>query len=828
MEIGVVDGEYDPPETPTTVRVTGGGPARAGASPMGDRRLGYLLDEPDESKVAKRVQQLWDRQTPAMKDRMARWRCYRLWREGRRYVRLKVAQDELRVYVPPQTSDLPPEPNKADTLVRRVVATLMADPPQVEAEPSTDAAEDRDAAEFATRVLNTDGTESGLNIRAVHEDALDKSGSYCSAFVYACVDPHGGGQRPVQVLAHPAAVSIDPDPRRDPTTGADGPPYVLKYVQEDGSLSESGVGARVQWLPTVRLKVLTGHHVRFLPEVCEGLSDAEGVLLCLPITLGLLRSQFETEDAPWSDEMVKAIAAYQPLQHDQLLPAWMKRADHADQRTLWHEGKPSDDVMVFPLLVYRTACVEYPKGCYVVTAAGKYVLHRQPWSAVTVGQQGAEVEEMLDLPLSQVRQLDDHQLDDPYGSCFMAKVGPMDEIRASIWGALLDYLDRFLRPNVYLPLGSNIQPGQSNKRDGTPILYNAAGKPEFEVIPPFPREGHEALAFVSREMDSAVGLEQAAQGVATPSVQSGRHAQQIIEQALVALSGVKHNSDDAFIRLNRVILQLYRAFYTVPQRLKYFGVDGRYKEREWTRADLGTSRDIRLRRGTSTLLPMSAKIAIAREELEIAAKFGDPEAYQRYKHVTSANLSPTIGEEDDPVALRVRQQIADWEEGPAESVEAEAASYVPQPETDALGQPVLDPATGEPVSAPHPLTRAGAALFAPRANDEMPTIAPIRLRELSQAMCGARYAKQAPEWRAAYDQEFERMRAASGVQTVREQQAAQQAQAQAASEAQQVDAESKLAEADKDRAVARESQQSKEALAQQALAQRVLSGPRAA
>jgi hypothetical protein len=781
----------------------------AATSSKGD---GWLLTAP-ETEVAKRVAWLWSRQDQAMKNRFTTWKQWRLWRKGVRFTQVRREQDSLVLYVPPQTGNEPPEPNNADDLARNVVSVLMADPPVADAEPATDAPEDRQAAEFATRVLNQESSEGGINLRAIHEDALDKSGTYASAFEYACVDPYGGGWQPVKVLAHPQAISVEPDPRVNPMTGEPEPPYVEKYVREDGSLSDSAIGAKRQWLPSIRVEVLTGHHVRFIPETCAGIGDAEGVVICMPATLGVLRGQFEKEK-PWTDEILKAVASHRPEGWKEMLAPWMK--SHMDERSGWINGAPTDDALCFPYLHYRRRCKSYPKGAYIVTVGDKRVLHRAPWSAVTQGQEGAEVEEALDIPLAQVRQLDDHADGDPYGTTFLAKTGPMDEIVASIIGALLEYLDRFNHPREYLPLGSNVTPEslRDARISGIPIQFNPQGKPEFETIPAFPKEGPELVQFLKKAMEEAVGLSSSAQGQRDPNVQSGRHFQQMVEQSLVRLASVKNNSDDAFIRLCRIILQLMRAFYTVAQRMKYLGEDGRYKERAWSRTDLGSTKDIKIRRGTSTLLPRSAKMALAREELDVGMKAQDPQAYTRYQAAIAGHLSPLMGLQDDPSVNRIRQQIADWQEGPDESVTEASAAYQQQlpmlqeqqqqqmqmMAMQATQQGMMPPEP--PPLPPDPMTMAAARFFAPRPTDDDPFVARVRYDELGKSMQSTSFSQHPEPWQQPFVAEYLRMRMAAGVQTVADQQRAMQEQA--AQQQQQVatEQESKLAEADKDRAVA--------------------------
>jgi hypothetical protein len=195
------------------------------------------------------------------------------------------------------------------------------------------------------------------------------------------------------------------------------------------------------------------------------------------------------------------------------------------------------------------------------------------------------------------------------------------------------------------------------------------------------------------------------------------------------------------------------------------------------------------------MLPASAKLALAREELDIGAKFQDPQAYIRYQRVVSGNVNPRLGLEDDATVQRVRRQIAAWDEGPpqdltpfAAQAEQMTAQYqAAQQSAAATGG--VDPASGQPLPPlpppPSPIQLAGQSVFKALPVDVDPQRALVRYRELAHAMEGARFDRQPPEWQAVLIAESERMRQAAGVVTLAEQQqaAAMQQQQQAAQKA---------------------------------------------
>lgn len=745
-----------------------------------EKSRGFLLDE-DERTVAEWIEREVQRRQRAMDRRMVWSKANRAWRAGMRFVRVKERQDEAQVYVAPSTGKEPPTPNKCDQLVRRMVATLMVDPPAPDCVPASGEEEDRDTAEFSTRALEHEMEEMGYLAR--HEDAMDKSFTYSSAFEYFCVDPYGDRQ-PVEVLAHPEAESVEPDPRVNPLTGQVEPPFVKRFVREDGTLTDNKSEARLQWVPRIRMEVLTAPHVHFLPEYCEGIDDADGVICCYPTTLGELRAKFEREDEPWSNEVLRDLASYKPPKHEDLLPRFMDRGNVTDS-SRWRGGVPPDDQVCFPFLTYMAASASYPMGAYVLSVGKSRILHRDEWKVEVVDADGNTRDEDLPIPLAQVRNLDDHQDGDPYGTTVTRKLGQMDEMRALQIGAWLEFLDRFNHPREYLPIGSIIQPDDLNSRDGRPIYFNPEGQPHFEQIPAFPAESVNMLSFISNEMDVEASMA-GASGQTSSNITSGYQQRQVIEQALVGLSGIKRNADAAFVRGMRIILSLMR-FFTVPQRLGYVSEAGRYKEHEWTAADLGDTRNVRIRRGTSTMMATSAKQALAREELELGLKVQDPQAYPNYRRSIAANADALTLTQDDPIRMRVRGQVHEWEQGPSEELRNAPMPEPPPPVVDPVtgaAQPPVDPQTGQPLPpAVHPMTEAARKLFASLPIDMEPLNARVRHEELSAAMAGARFAKHPGEWQQGLIEAYESARQAAGIQTLAEQQQAQQQAQQAQQQA---------------------------------------------
>ena len=148
---------------------------------------------------------------------------------------------------------------------------------------------------------------------------------------------------------------------------------------------------------------------------------------------------------------------------------------------------------------------------------------------------------------------------------------------------------------------------------------------------------------------------------------------------------------------------------------------------------------MRVKAGTGTMMAPAAKIDYTTDLVDRQLLAPD-----EARELLSSNLAATIGWRDEPYRLRIRRQIADWEEGPPEGW----APAEPQAQTD--------PATGQQVLAPAPDPVLGPMWEVVPA-DELPPIAQIRLMELAHAMSSVTYLRWPPAWRQPMVQEFQHM-----------------------------------------------------------------------
>lgn len=731
---------------------------------------GPLIDTEDEAEVAQMVEDDWQRDHA----RAVRLACYfernEAWRAGHRGVQVlddPANPDLAKVWYPPQTTLSAPVPNRGDDSIWQVIAQLTSDPPAPDVTARSDTAEDRDDAEHSQRWLAAESGEAGLNLTQAMERELDHAGTYGSGYSWVYVHPKGGGHCEVEMLAHPLARTVDEAETGpvDEMTGQSQPmPPVTRYVMPDGSLSDSPVGAERRWVPKLCVKGLTPYQVRAYPVTIEKLADASSVVLYVQLTVSEVRELFAERAesftvADWSKLTEWTLAEVDA----KVLPRGVVRKDGRTD----DEGMPPDEALVACLVEYRAVSPVYPWGAYVVVAGGDTVLTKQPWMATVGDRRGRSWQEALMLPVAQLRWRADRAGKNYHGQAPIEKLGPLDELTGSAYGAFLEYLFRVNNPNVFLPPGTTVQPEQLNRRDGTPIPLSAEGAPFYEQFPPFPRENGEILDRLSRAQDETIGLRDAARGAAESSVRSGEHQRVAIEQALVSLAPVRNGASDWYERLCRIVLQLAAAYYTEPQRVRVVGDDGAYKARDFTGADFGSARDVKVARGTFQLIPPSARDQIVTAEQQQGTI--TPEEAQTLRR---SGLSRLVGLQDQPDLLRVSRQADLWKQGP--QIEAPAVAE------DA------DPVAAQAAERAHQqqLQQASMACFTARPVDLEPVAARIRWHVLREIVCSTWVDKFPPAWShglfAAYDQ----ARQAAGVVTLAEQQQAAAPQAAAASNAQ--------------------------------------------
>lgn len=724
-----------------------------------------LLDM-EKADAAKQMLKDWDDSWKPMKQRIEEWKVNRARTQGYIGVYLVKKQDHAQAYIPTGAKRSVAGMNKAARLTRRTRAVLFADPPKAEAMPSTDDDHDRDAAEMSTRVLDDLCSEGNLAYTLHAGDCFDLGGIYGSGFLRFWVDETAGGWRPKEVQASPTAVDAnDPNPI-DPETGHSKPVSLIsRFVTEDGQFTEDAAQAAKVWLPRLRDEVLTGKQVRFLPHDVRDLWECDGVMIGTAVTLEELE-RIIPEIKDWADDRRGKLVGARPQHFKDILEPHQK--DGGGQQAEAH-------ALVFVCTRYHVQSPLYPYGAYLIAAGEDEILHRSTWydEAHAVP---------LDIPLTQFKQFTEEG--NPYGFGMMQNLGPGNEARGALLSSMFEHLRRFQNRKVFTPITSPYQPQQNQLPTGTFIPILPGQKPEYEQLPDFPVIVEKMLQTVSSDMDDESGLQQAGQAINPQGVTAGKHLSTLLEQVQVGLSDLKQNTERALIRGWRIMLQLVRAYYTTEQQITWVGDDGRYKQRAWSSADLGSTHEVRLAKGSFTSLRPEAKAQAA--EMFKEQGLLSP---QELQHVIETNVGGVFGMQDNPHRLRVRRQIALWTEGPHGMAEAPPqAPGAPGPMGPApgMGQPpmglpgavqapppqpqgVMPPAppgpgpqppvpvgavaTGAPVGPPappppppNPYMSQLAVIFAPVPADTEPQNAALRMYEIGRAMASTKFHRWDAQW----------------------------------------------------------------------------------
>lgn len=755
--------------------------------------------EAGEKAVAQRIVKWWTNQDEEHTLYREEWRVNKARRRGLSNVRLIKSDTNIHqytLYAPPNLNLMPSTFNKADRLCRRINSFMFTDPPMPEATPARDDDDAREAAEAATRILQALTSEGDIDDVRSARRAFDLACTYDSAFRHHFVDPRAGGQRPVRVMCHPQAQSLAhvmPQPL-DPTTGTLYPgPFVEKFVRLSGELTtdRSEENLRMQWYPKIRTEVLSGLHVRFLPSSAYDIWEADGVLIASFQRLGQLKSTFSKLQELDRDKL-NALVSDHPVNAEGLLP----RAQEAALRS----QLPNDDALVFTITHYRKQGHTEEQGVYAVVVGKDILAHIRPWMNPRTNQP-------MDIPLDQFKQFDDE--DSPYGRGMMRQLGGGNELLALGFDAVVSHMMRMKNRRVFIPTNSIVQPKQLQSPTGTAIPVNPGGEPKYEEVPSLPSQYFQFIDAVNDQMNDESALQEVAQGVNTPSVQSGLHARQIIEQSIVSLSDLRQNTERALVRGYRLYTQLVKAYFRPVQEIMYLGVDGQQKIERFTGASFADTEDVRIHKGSFTQLSPPAKAAEAERMFAMIDPITGERmmTLQELKAQVMGNVGGLIGIQDDPSRLRIRRQIQVWKKGPGpdfapafqqrQAAQQELQNLVMQvqagampPEAAQAQAQQLQQIIEQPLPTP----------FDQRPVDQLQEVARMRHFELAKAMSSTKFAEFPPPWQSVLVEAYEQARQAAGIQTVQEQQQAAQQQVEAEQQAAQQEQEGQAQQGEADNA----------------------------
>jgi len=708
---------------------------------------GKLLSAGKED-AAMSAMAIWASKDKVMRRQLAQWECNVLRRQGYKNVKIMSEGDDRswRAWMPAFMKSNPNSIkafNLAAMICRKQTALFWADPPIADAVPFSGEDEDRDAAEVTTRALHDLQSPNKLATAKKGRRCTDRAHNYGSGFERYWVDEKGGGRIPIQISAHPEAETLL-DATIDPQTGAPAQEFVERYVMPTGELTDEPSEAATRFVPAIRSEVLTGKNVRPIPMEAEDIEECRGIQIGTFEPWGDLRADWPELDKLSEDDR-NDLLNYRPDSSDRIVGASQKKA-------LDSEPDDPDERLAFVLHTYYKAGTEYEKGAYALQIGNKKMLHRQEWTETD--DQGREIS--LPLPIAQYKMWEEGE-ENFYGFGTMDIVGEGNEIVAYLDNALQEHVNRLLNRKVFLPMHSNLQNKHFQQPGPSPIRILPGSEPKYEDIPEFPLDATRRRAQVVTDTQNSVSLSLSAQGLESPQVQSGRHANAIVAQLHASLSDIRQNQIDGFLRACRIQVALARAFFDTETRVGWVGDDGGYKVMHWSSTNLRQTSDVELQPGSMSMLSPLQKTAVAENFATLGVL-----NQEELRDISSTNLGGVLNLQDNPYVLRVRRQIAIWQEGPSEEWQPKMKE---QPVMDpATGQPPVDPATGQPVLGPdgQPQTQQVQAMddetwgiWEPVEADTLPFPARARLTELSKAMTRTDYLQQPVEWRWGLEEAFD-------------------------------------------------------------------------
>lgn len=755
--------------------------------------MGELL-EADDADVFSALHNLNLRQERLSKNRLAQDKHWTRIKQGYQWSALEKVQDQdiYRAVLPPGSDPLRPAavPNKAADLCNKLVETIMVDPPQPAPQAETDGEQAERASEMAKEFLTQDGGEGGTDDAAVFWYQIEAATARSSAFNHYWVEKTGGGSQPLQIKAHPQATdpahpltALDPQTQQPlPTTD-----YILRYVTDEANgqpaqFTDDPSKAKRQWLPKQRIDRLGREHVRLYPED-QDVQGASEMLILYYSTVADGKKRWPSL-AQMDENEIQELCDWTPPRYLVLLPpalrARWKLQVGGEKDT---KGGSSEQRMFFYYGYAKKADPDYPRGALIYSsgAFGGFTIERDTLSAEVQmpdknGQPGGTDIRDMDLPLVQIRLIQDPDDRDPTGKAFMERIGGANEAMATLGTSFLEAFDINLHPATYTPSTSPVEGWQVDQSrasgDHIPIL-GPEDKPVYEEprlipegLPPF-------MQWVESQMDSIASLNKPAQGSDNQQEVSGTARSIAVRQAMVSLSRMQQAVLGAYARHWRIKLQLAVKYFTAPQLLRYVGEDGAYKQEWWSGVDFALVTDVGVQAGTGTMMAPQDKVNYV-NTLKQMKVMSDDEA----NDVARPTFSQSLGIPDDPHQQRIERQVSSWLQGPptpqwvqeyqayqqamqqyqqqVQAIQAQAAQaqQSEQMMSAAAGQaprPVPPPQMPQPPKAPW-------TPFARLPMDTEPFIAALRQRRLAKLMATARFTAQPVEWQAMVEQEYQQMR----------------------------------------------------------------------
>lgn len=819
-----------PGESPLEHSLTGAGIiADDNADNQGDRAKilqdlapipngGALLEQRNARKILKAIEKGLDSQERLRKNREEEGKHWDLVSDGCQFSILEKSEDRsiYKQLFPPGVDETPlPIPNKVADLQRKIISQVLVD--KFLPDPKPDGANsdrNRGAADLLKKLLRKNASATELNEAEMLRECLELNMAWKSAFVYQWVDPMGGGWRPMQKLAHPQATDAN-NPMVGPKLGPDGQPIIvngqpiterstdpiLRYVAESGDAGETGkkaytftrdpAAAARQWMPRHMRRVIRPTQVALFPVTANAL-NARSLTVIMWETLGEAKDRFPILTT-LDKEQLKNACTWRPKRWKSVVPEAVR--PKGASVTMGADGDVLDDNLFFWYHHWCRISGAYQDGAELAITGGNtgannaLLLRRDTLREDVELEDGTTVPVLMDPPIVQFKGYNDTKGGDSFGRAPLSEFGGSYELYAHVYTGLIEFLDKGLHPNVYIPSTSPVSRQDYMRRDGTPIdILVPEDKPFIETTPQPPAFVMPLIDKLDMGMNSAAGTNETSNGLDSAYSESGIAKDVAIRQAKVSLMQLWENTAAGMMQFWKIETQLSQGKLTVPQEVLVSGTESAFKQKWFVGADLiGVGRTIPIASGSGTMQSPMEKVQLL--SAMVNGKFIDVD---KAGEVARASMADDLGLPSDVHEERVDRQIGAWIDGPPPDwLEQHAQNQTAQQNYQTaiqqrvavLTQSGLDPQSAQAQATqaiPQPQITPLEDPFEPRPNDDEPGVAKVRALKLSNLIDSPDYEAHEAPWRALVDQAYAKAFAAAGGQTVAQAAAAAQAQRQAA------------------------------------------------
>lgn len=725
--------------------------------------LGPLLEE-DDATVFKTIHELVLRQEVIAKNHLEQDKHWTRVKLGYPWSELKKDdnKDTYKAVLPYGTGaySVQAVPNKSLDLVNKASEALLVDFAQPQPKPLDDSEEAQGSASMADKFLTQDGGVNGTNDQDLWYRATDKALTCASSYVHVWTDPTGNGSVPLQIKAHPQAVSPD-----NPLVGPDGMPtvdYILRYVTPTQQFTDDPTQAAPQWLPRLRADVLGREHIRVFPE-SRDVRGAEKVILLWYETVGELKRRLPETVGQMDDDEIKDLCDWTPPRYLVLLPPFQRTRWKLSNGTEHEKSGTNDERIIFFYWVYQRATPEHPKGAELIlsgantgTSLDKKLLSFDAEVTSSDGSGPKKDPRSMKIPVAQVRPRSDADERDPSGTHYIGLFGGANEFNATLATNFLEAIDQILHPVTYIPSTSPVEGWQITeaRASGDHItILSPNDKPTFGQVNPLPAGFLDVMAWGTNQVESIASINKPLQGSNDQQEVSGVARQIAVQEARIGLNRMQQAVNGALEDYWDIKLERCQRDFHVPQQLRFVGEDGAYKQEEFSGENFSLVGEVSIQTGTGTMMAPEAKVGYAGELLKMGLLSPADAA-----DAARPTYADTLGLPDSPHQQFVERSIAAWNKGPTPQWLQAQQQYVAQMQQyqqlqqqtqQTLAAVQQQHAQGNMVPPPPmlpPPPPAPWSPFAPRPNDGEMQIASIWANRLSQVISSVKFDTMPPPW----------------------------------------------------------------------------------